>query len=491
MGRPIRPSNALFIAAVSFVAAIVGLAPDARAYDSIRFLDPISGVELIRPVAAAYSGERLIVVDEKKSALLIYDAAGKLVKSFGHEGNNPGEFRRPSGVAVGRTGRIYVADEGNDRVQIFDAEGLWIANIGQSQGFFDGKKKDGRLRTPEGVAISEDGTVYIADTGNWRIDAFSPDGVFKFSIGPKVDGYELVEPVALALDKAGFLYFVDKDLKRIFKCGPSGSLIASWDEGDSAGIAITVDPYGFIYVLDGEAGKVIEYSPAGMILGKFGSWGKGVGQMKKAQDLVVAPDGTLLVLDTGNARILRVQMTDKLKIEKIPLNSDQAKELVSQEFTAKVKAGDMAAEGNNFNSALTAYSNAMNLAAVGSTAAQELEEKALLASAKLDRAQPVSDKAKDLMALGKAFVAEAKGPEDYIRAIKNMNEALALSPWWSAGHFNIALAEEGAGRWSEAQFHLKIYLKLNPDAVDRGKVRQKIAELEVHVERGDAPSGQK
>lgn len=98
-----------------------------------------------------------------------------------------------------------------------------------------------------------------------------------------------------------------------------------------------------------------------------------------------------------------------------------------------------------------------------------------------------SEEAKDRMAKGKAWAAAARGPEDFERAAETMKGALRLAPGWSSGWYNLAVAEEGAGRWADAQRHLKYYLKLKPDAADREAVRMKAAELSIREERGDRP----
>lgn len=63
-----------------------------------------------------------------------------------------------------------------------------------------------------------------------------------------------------------------------------------------------------------------------------------------------------------------------------------------------------------------------------------------------------------------------------------MKKALSIAPWWSTGYFNTALAEEAAGQFADAATYLKIYLRLNPDADDKEKVRNKIAALDVRAE---------
>ncbi|MBI3563978.1 MAG: NHL repeat-containing protein [Elusimicrobia bacterium] len=113
------------------LAALLALAPAARAYDHIKFLEPLKGPDLVRPIAAASSGSRLYVIDEKKGALLVFDASGALVKTAAVSGDKPGALRDPRGLAVGPSGKVYVADTGNHRVQIFDADGGFVYAFGE------------------------------------------------------------------------------------------------------------------------------------------------------------------------------------------------------------------------------------------------------------------------------------------------------------------------------------------------------------------------
>lgn len=120
-------------------------------------------------------------------------------------------------------------------------------------------------------------------------------------------------------------------------------------------------------------------------------------------------------------------------------------------------------------------------------------EDALAAARGMARAasdRPVPEEARALMAKGKASVALAKDLSDYKRAAASMEQAVMLAPWWASGHYNAALAQEGAGDWQGGARHLKLYLALRPDADDAEAVRMKIAELELHQERGDQPVGQ-
>ena len=63
---------------------------------------------------------------------------------------------------------MYVADTGNKRIAVFDADGNFLTDFG-SQGF-----EPGQFDEPVGVAVGDDGTVYVADTWNQRVQTFTP-----------------------------------------------------------------------------------------------------------------------------------------------------------------------------------------------------------------------------------------------------------------------------------------------------------------------------
>jgi DNA-binding beta-propeller fold protein YncE/tetratricopeptide (TPR) repeat protein len=291
--------------------AALALAPAARAYDSIRFSAPIKGPELARPVAAAASENRLYVVDAKKRSLLIFDDDGKLLKAAG--GSGAGALRDPRGVAVGPNGKVFVADSGADRVLIYDRDGGFLSAFGEKG------SEAGRLRSPESVAVGADGRIYVADTGNDRVQVFTEQGILLCQIGSsgKLPG-QLRGPTRVAVDPSDSVYVLDRGNDRIQKFDADARYLR---ELPLNGNDMAVDAYGFLYVLDGRNGKVIEESPDGQEIGKFGSYGTGLGQMKKAEGVAVTPDGAVIVLDTGNSRVHRVDLTDKLKVSPLPLNT--------------------------------------------------------------------------------------------------------------------------------------------------------------------------
>ena len=130
---------------------------------------------LVDPGALAIDRENrlLYVSDIELDQVLVYDADSlKLLRKIGttghhHELTSPGDFARPSGLAVDADGNLYVCDTLNDRVEIFDADGNFISTYGKNG---DGPGYFGR---PKGVAIDSDGHIWVADGMQDRVQVFN------------------------------------------------------------------------------------------------------------------------------------------------------------------------------------------------------------------------------------------------------------------------------------------------------------------------------
>ncbi|MBI5629823.1 MAG: hypothetical protein HY921_02935 [Elusimicrobia bacterium] len=279
----------------------------ARAAAKFWASGPSRSWKFTAQVLAPYGGELYAYLPEPGKFVLL-DGEGKEKARF--SGKESSATKDAAGLAASAKFGLFVADGSGDRLQLFGLDGSWKANFAQSTGFFDSKKKEGRVRAPRGLAINEEGTVYVADSGNRRIDAFSPEGVFLFGIGPAVGSYELQEPAAVSWDaERGFLYFLDRGLKKVFKCEPSGALAAAWGEaGTGPGqfldpVALAFDGRGFLYVLDGKLRRVSVFSKDGQWLSDLFTGGS-LERELSAPVALAAQDSRLLISDKGKGRIL-------------------------------------------------------------------------------------------------------------------------------------------------------------------------------------------
>ncbi len=230
-----------------------------------------------RAVAVAADGS-LYVVDSMNNRIQHLNQDGTVLQVWGTRadvsaGAAPGgTFNEPWGIAVGPDGSVYVADTWNYRIQKFTADGKFV----RMWGFFGGPADAPEaFYGPRGLAVDDRGRVYVADTGNKRIVVFDADGKYVTQFGsPGMGLGQFDEPVALALDAAGNVYVTDTWNQRVQVFAPDSSglfytAIAEWPVDGWYGQSvenkpfIAVDATGDVTVTDPELCRLITFSPGG------------------------------------------------------------------------------------------------------------------------------------------------------------------------------------------------------------------------------------
>ncbi len=140
--------------------------------------------ELRHPVGLAFdvATQQLYVVDTHDHDIKVFDADGRLLRTLGRRGEKPGEFNYPTYLALVK-GELYVTDTMNARVQVLDVE------TGESKRIIGERGLNvGNLVRPKGVAVDEEGNVYIVESYFDRLLVFSKGGEFLMPIGGSVQG---------------------------------------------------------------------------------------------------------------------------------------------------------------------------------------------------------------------------------------------------------------------------------------------------------------
>ncbi|WP_322508461.1 glycosyltransferase family 39 protein, partial [Anaerolinea sp.] len=137
---------------------------------------------------------------------------------IGTSGINPGELQAPRGMAIAPDGTLYVADSRNHRIQHFAADGTLLHQWGTFADLVQGDAPGGTFNEPWDVAVGLDGTVFVTDTWNHRVQAFTPDGTFLrmwgyFGQAETPDAFW--GPRGLAIDQRGRVYVTDTGNKRV------------------------------------------------------------------------------------------------------------------------------------------------------------------------------------------------------------------------------------------------------------------------------------
>ena len=174
-------------------------------------------------VATAADGT-IFVVDNNNNRIQKFTATGQPLGGWGRWGTAPGRFDYPEGgIAIDTAGNVYVADSFNHRIQKFTASGQFLAEYGRK---LDGKPvagvAPGEFGRPTGVAIDGAGNMYVSERGNARVQKLSPSGQplqswrwYGSALG------EFTQPQSVALGPGDSLYVTDTQNHRVVRIAPS------------------------------------------------------------------------------------------------------------------------------------------------------------------------------------------------------------------------------------------------------------------------------
>ena len=203
-----------------------------------------------RPEACSYTefadvavgeGDRVLGLTREPGRVLVFEADGKFVRSFGEGILGP----RPHGITIAADGRAFVVDEPNQAVRIFAADGPLAGTVGSPGEPSDTGADDslggpalartiaraaGPFHNPTKVAFAPDGSFYVSDGyGNARVHHFDPAGGLMHSWGEPGQGsgqFFLVHCVAVLRD--GRVLVVDRENDRLQVFSATGRHLATW-----------------------------------------------------------------------------------------------------------------------------------------------------------------------------------------------------------------------------------------------------------------------
>lgn len=218
------------------------------------------GWQIKSPFGIVYHSGKLYVTDRSSGGVFILTSKEcNLVDSFGSSGSGPKEFKNPSGITVAR-GQVYVADTGNKRIQVFGLDGIYMGSIGE---------KD-MLNEPLDVAVNHQGYIFVADGD--KIKIFNPAWRIDSTL------HNVKKPTSIITDKTGF-FVADNEIFQIRKSDFKGNTSFA-----------------------------------------FGSEGKGQQQFRRISGIAMSPDGRFGVIDTkkNSLQIFHLK-PDNPAIEEAPL----------------------------------------------------------------------------------------------------------------------------------------------------------------------------
>jgi sugar lactone lactonase YvrE len=231
------------------------------------------------------------------------------IATWGDQGVSDGNFKSPSSVAVDSAGNVYVADTGNNRIQKFSGNGTFVTKWGTYG------TANGSFNQPHGIGIitqsdNESNSILVADTENNRIQMFSDNGTFITQWGRYgISNGNFKSPSSVAVDSASHVHVADTGNNRIQMFSDNGTFITQWGRyGSTFGnfkspSSIAVDSAGNVYVADTGNNRIQKFSGNGDYMAKWGRYGSSDQNLKFPSDITVQTSGDALVADTGNNRI--------------------------------------------------------------------------------------------------------------------------------------------------------------------------------------------
>lgn len=219
--------------------------------------------------------------------------------------DGPEPMRSPCSVAVDTVGRVYVLDSLDSKIRIFDNFGLILESFGEK-----GKGR-GQLSSPSGISISPTTNhIYIADTENHRIQVFDNNGnTIKIFGKYGTRTGEFKTPYGIAVDKDDNVFVIDYGVPRVQMIDKVGIPRLSFGQrginnGEfSVPRGIAIDIKGRIYVADTLNHRIQIFDSKGEWIYSFGVKGRNEGQFMGPEAIAVSEEGEIFVLDKGNSRI--------------------------------------------------------------------------------------------------------------------------------------------------------------------------------------------
>lgn len=271
-----------------------------------------------RPKPITTALPRLPVIPTPSTPRPAPEPFASMVMSFGSEGIGPGMFTDARSIAVDGTGRIYVGEYGNGRIQVFDPEGKFI-----TQWMADTKMP---LR---GLAADRQGMVYIAQRGvisRYEGATGKRAGQLDYPEGRGFDDVAVTAEGGLvaAWEPYGSGISFGTGGDNIVRFDVNGrtvrtirNAVSSQTEGADLELRIAVDGLGNIFALSTFSNAVFRFTPEGKFVNRFGSAGNGSGQFIAPGAIAVDGKGRVYVSDFKGIQVFDGNGTylDLIKID--------------------------------------------------------------------------------------------------------------------------------------------------------------------------------
>lgn len=264
-----------------------------------------------KDVAVDSAGNVWAVIDP---GIRQFDPTGNLIQRMPEEqpwaaGDANNRFMDPHGLAFDSVGRLYVSDTGNHRIQVYtftvDSDLVYSTTIGVTG---EAGSDDDHFDTPRRLVVDSRDRLYVADEGNGRVQRCTYDDPV-WDCTTFVDG--LGEPTGVDVDNHDEVYVLDSDDRRVVKCSPDAVCedlvvgLPAWS------LDVAVDSDGNVYVSNWTRHEVRKYSSDGADLSTFvGEQGvpyePDEARLNRPRGVDVAADGSIYVTEGRGFRVVKL-----------------------------------------------------------------------------------------------------------------------------------------------------------------------------------------
>lgn len=222
-----------------------------------------------------------------------------LLQSWGKKGSGNGEFNEPCGIAVDNKGQVYIADSGNNRIQKMSSDGKLLEILKTAN-------------SPRAIAVDASGNIYTAETGRKTglIEKFAPGGKlireWKYA-GTKTGKDSYFMPGGIAVS-GKYVYLGNNSAGSVQKFTIDGDIVKSWGNLKRCCnfLDVAVDNEENVYVAELGAHRVAKFDQNGNLLKTWGKSGKGEGEFCgccNPAHIAVGIRGTILTSEKSTPRI--------------------------------------------------------------------------------------------------------------------------------------------------------------------------------------------
>ena len=288
---------------------------------------------------------KIYVIDDDNNRVHMFNSDGTHESQFAlPDFLGDDESPKPFGIAIGpNDAKIYVTDNNNDRVLVYDKFGEYLWKFGESgngTAQFDG---------PQGITVGPDGRIYVVDTENQRIQIFNNGGSYLSQFGEHgIEDGQFNNPLYIALASDGKIYVSEFANGRISIFNNDGTfnstieICGTSQNFFSTFTGITIAPDGKFYAIDHTNRRVCVFDEDSTLLQTFGGSGSGEGQFVFTSGIALDSYGTIYVSDPIAKRIQTFSQSSEYSF-KISNPADQSTLIVSVPVNV---AQDAARNGN-------------------------------------------------------------------------------------------------------------------------------------------------